>query len=366
MSSMQTRNKLIRAANRKSDFSALRIGVIYTTSDLTAEGREYEQVADGELREVAEAVRAALEEGGYLAELVDLDPDRIGDLTRFDHLFNLAETIYGYPLAEYEIAAQIEDLGIPFTGAGSVALRLCGNKAITKDRLVKCGVPTPPYEVYDYDTPIVSQLRYPLFVKPVHEDGSIGITDESVVKTPAELAARVNYIHLNYFQAALVEEYIDGRDISISVLGNGDEVEAFPPSECAYPAGESIRFLTFATKWLEESCGYQTAFMRCPSELGLAVESEMKRVAVRAYRIMGCRDYARVDFRLLDDVPYVLEVNPNPCINPHGSGFINATGAKGYDYIETVNRILECSINRRKLKFTENKAILRSNVWKSA
>jgi D-alanine-D-alanine ligase len=365
MSSLRTRNRIIRAAIGQHDLSPLRIGVIYASSNIASEGRELEKVADNEDIEIAQAVKLALEEKGFQAELVNIDPNRLHDLVHFDHIFNLAESMVGFPLKANEVTERLENLNISFTGAGSASLKACEDKAATKKKLQKYGIPTPPYELVEFNAPIFGRLSYPLFVKPVHEDGSIGITEDSIVYTHSELVSQVKRIHSTYLQPALVEEFIDGRDISISILGNGSEAVAFPPSECAYPEGMQTRFLTFATKWIAESIGYQIAYMRNPSELDSTVENNLKQLALQAYRIMGCRDYARIDFRLDGEKPYILEVNPNPCIHPHGSGFVNATASYGYNYTETIHRIVECSLKRRNRNFSEVHAITGSHLWKS-
>jgi D-alanine-D-alanine ligase len=365
MSSLRTRKNLIKSVFEHQTPTSLRLGVIYCTADNSVEGRELEKVADNEDGEIALAVKNALEEKGFRAELVNLDPNRVRDLAYFDHIFNLAESMVGFPLTADEVTERLENLNISFTGAGSASLKFCENKAATKKKLRKYGIPTPPYELVEFNAPIIGRLNYPLFVKPVHEDGSIGITEDSIVYTPSELASQIKRIHSTYSQPALVEEFIDGRDISISILGNGSEAVAFPPSECAYPEGMQTRFLTFATKWIAESIGYQIAYMRNPSELEPTIENSLKQLALQAYRIMGCRDYARVDFRLDGDKPYVLEVNPNPCINPNGSGFINATASAGYSFAGTIHRIVECSLKRRNRNFIEVNAVAGSHLWKS-
>lgn len=325
------------------------IGVTYCTSEETAAGREDEKLADCEVIETAHAVKAALDHhvsSGLRVELVDLRTACLADLSRYDWIFNLAESIYGFPYPEYEIAGMMESLGINFTGSGSFTLKACLDKAVTKAELVKFNLLTPAYAVYQPGDRPNANRRYPLIVKPVHEDGSIGITAESVAHNPAELAARVAYIHRFYAQGALVEEYIEGRDITASILGNGSEVTAMPLSECTYPENNGQRFLTFDAKWKSETPAFQTTIARCPCELEPAVEAQIKAIALRAYAIMGCRDYARVDFRLAGSTPYLLEINPNPCISPDDSGYVRSGKANGFAYDELIKNILDSSIHR--------------------
>ncbi len=323
------------------------IGVVYCTSHFSAAGREFEKLADCEIVAVAHAVQNALKQGGFEAQLVDLDPEKIGDLQRFDWVFNLAETIYGYPLADHEIASVMEKNNVHFTGAGSTALRLCIDKAATKYFLLANGIDTPAFEVFQPKGPIHNLLEFPLFVKPVGEDGSFGIDEDSVVRNEVELKNQVRKIQRMYKQAALVEQYIEGRDITASIIGNGEQAMVLPLSEIIYEGNSSSRFLTFDAKWMAESIEFQEAKATCPCSLPPDADGIIKEIALRAYRALGCRDYARVDFRLKRDRPFVLEVNPNPCINPEDSGFVRAVAAAGLSYNKMILAILSAAVRDR-------------------
>ena len=320
------------------------IGIIYCTSSLSSTGREFEKVADCEVIEVAHAVKAALEEKGYRAELVDLDPARIGDLRKFDWVFNLAEPIDCFSMSENQIAQEMEKLSIHFTGAGSNTLKDCLDKSITKAKLYNNGIPTPVYDEFQAGDPIITKCKFPMMVKPVHEDGSIGISKDSVVVDGAGLAVQVEKIHSLYHQAALVEEYIDGREIDVAILGNGDEAIVLPLSEITYPDQPGPKILTFAGKWFTESIDFQVTIAKCPCDLDPEVEARIKEIALKSFHVLHCRDYARVDFRLKGNTPYVLEVNPNPCINPNGAGFVRSANVAGLTYTDLINHILESSV----------------------
>jgi D-alanine-D-alanine ligase len=320
------------------------IGIIYCTSSLSSTGREFEKVADCEVIEVAHAVKDALEEKGLNAELVDLDPARIGDLRKYDWVFNLAEPIDCFSMSENQIAEEMEKLSIHFTGAGSNTLKDCLDKSITKAKLFNNGIPTPVYDEFQPGDRIITKFKFPMMVKPVHEDGSIGISNESVVENGAGLAVQVEKIHSLYHQAALVEEYIDGREINAAILGSGDEAIVLPLSEITYPDQPGPKILTFAGKWFSESKDFQASVAKCPCDLDPEVEARIKDIALKSFHILDCRDYARVDFRLKENIPYVLEVNPNPCINPHGAGFVRSANVAGLTYTELIYRILESSV----------------------
>ena len=342
-----------KAGLPKALYSINRVAIIYCATLATAPGREIEKWADCEVSKVAQAVKAVLDSYGCEAEVVNLDPTRIGELVKFDWVFNLAESIYGYPLADYEIAEQMERYGIGFTGSGSKSLKTCLDKALTKCELLRNGIGTPAYELFQPGSSIYNHLEYPLIVKPLHEDGSIGITNDSIVRNDAELVRTVERVHRLYQQAALVEEFIEGRDISASIIGNGDDAVVLPLSEITYPEQAGPKFQTFKSKWIGDTDDYQNSAAICPSILKPEVEILIKDIALKAYQIMGCRDYARVDFRLRDETPFVLEVNPNPYIDPDDSGFVRSSKAGGFPYNSMVWKILKDSL-RDRLQFQIN------------
>jgi D-alanine-D-alanine ligase len=194
-----------------------------------------------------------------------------------------------------------------------------------------------------------SSLPYPVIVKPVHEDGCVGISVDSQVRTPEHLKLQIRKIHDIYQQAALVEEFIDGRDITASIIGNIDEARLLPLSEITYSDRDGPGHLTFDANWVAGSNEYQDSRSRVIEQLDTSLEDRIRKLALSAYQVMGCRGYARVDFRLRGNVPYVLEVNPNPCINPDGAGFVKAARAAGYSYPDLVKSILEMSISYHQL-----------------
>lgn len=327
-----------------------RVGIVYCAANTFVEGREQEKLADCEVIEVAEAIQGVLDNSRIPSEIIRINPQRMDELCRFDWVFNLAETVCGFPLKDFQVAEALEKLGIHFTGAGSWSLKSCRDKAFTKSLLASHGIQTPDFEVFDFHDPIHTLLRYPLFVKPLYEDGSIGITKDSMVNDLLELAIAVEDIHRVYQQPALVEEFIVGKDITASILGNGADAVVMPLSEIVYPNQNGTGFLSFEAKWLPESCEYSGSISRSPCvDLDSKAEAGMIEFGKRAFQLLQCRDYARVDFRLKGNEPYVLEVNPNPCINPHGSGFILAGNAAGMDFAEIILRILACAIQDQSL-----------------
>lgn len=323
------------------------IGVIYCSPSNAVAGREIEMLADGEVIEIAEAVKAALGKHGYRVDLVNLDGYAVEDLRQYDWVFNLAESVCGFCYSDYQVVEMLENLGIGFTGSGSITLRNCLHKAQTKAELRRHGIWTPDYEVFSPGVEIRTQLTFPLFVKPVHEDGSIGIAVNSIVQDVDELKWKVEDIHRVYQQDALVERYIDGRDIGASVLGNNGEALVLPLSECVYLPQVTHKILTYESKWVVESAAYQTSRTACPCSLDPETEELIRRTALNACQVLDCHEYTRVDFRLYGKIPFLLEVNPSPSINPHGSGFVESAKEAGLGFEDLVIRILDDSIRRR-------------------
>jgi D-alanine-D-alanine ligase len=324
------------------------IGVIYSSTSLVPQGREIEDLADSEILDTAVAVKSALEKKGHQVDLVTFETSQVEGFSKYEWIFNLAETIRGFPLAEYEVALRMEALGIPFTGSGSEALLTCVHKSSAKTKIQKYGIRTPQFQKVNPGEKIKTNLEFPLIVKPDHEDGSIGIKDDSVVQSIPELTRKIFEIHQVYEQAALVEEFIDGRDITASLLGNGNDLIVFPLSEIIFSEDYvGPKILTFEEKWVAESQAYQKSVSQCPISLEESSQSEIKTIAKKLFNIFECRDYAIVDFRLKGDIPYVIEVNPNPCINPINSGFITAGAVYGFNYDEIINQILYHSMLRR-------------------
>ena len=325
----------------------MNIAIIYNLSEGLRKGTEQDKLADVEVLDTAQAVRRALIRHGNEVSTVNVCKNGLADLKSFDAIFNLAESTLGSDATEDAIAQKLEALAIPFTGSNAEALRRCADKELTKQLLIGAGIPTPNFQVFRGQTEIRTEMAYPLIVKPVHEDGSIGITEDSIVCDRAGLERKVAEILRVYREPALVEEYIDGREINAAVLGNGIRASVLPLSEIVFTmsAGQP-RIVSFNAKWRDDTDAYKNTNNSCPAALDAETTAAISELAARACRIMGCRDYARVDIRVKETQLYVLEVNPNPCINPVGAGFIVSAQAAGFSYDDVVNTVMQTALAR--------------------
>lgn len=246
-------------------------------------------------------------------------------------VFNWCEELPGMPHSEYLVAEILEELGFTFTGAGARALRLDQDKRQVKRILKRSGVPTPTWQVFEAGDPVVWE-RYPAIVKPALEHGGYGITRESVAQSPDELARRVRYVTLEMQQPAVVEDFIDGREFHVGVVGN-HTLHVLPAAEIDYSQFDDIhdRLCTYESNFDEDSLAFRLTLPKIPVQMADDLLSQMNEVVLAAYRATGCRDYARMDLRLQDGVFYVLDVNHNADISSDNS-LIKAAGLVGLSY----------------------------------
>lgn len=304
--------------------------------------------------EEKEDIARALQALGYKTAIHNVD----GDISRFvkflkeeepDLVYNLCESVNHESINEMHAASIYELLGIPYTGSDPLTLGTALNKVRVKEILAFHGLPTPKYQLVKSPIRISLEdhLEFPLIVKPCREDASIGIEASSVVSSMTELRKRIRYIFAHFDQPALIEEYIDGRELNVAMLGNRRPI-VFPISEIDMSTlpSEYPRIVSYNAKWMKGSDEYTNTKGVCPACLPAGLEGRIKEMALEAYRIIGCRDYARVDFRLSKDhQPYLLEVNPNPDISDN-AGFACSAKSYGLTFEELIGKIVECAMER--------------------
>jgi len=263
-----------------------------------------------------------------------------------DFVFNIAEGWYG-PHREAQVPAILESLRIPFTGSSSTTLALALDKALTKQVLACEGIPTPPWQLFTSSgAPLNPALRFPLIVKPNYEGSSKGILLEGVVRSEAELRAQVARVIARYRQDALVEEFIDGGELTVGVLGE----EALPVLEIDFGscAASGEYFYSWRMKEFQgDAARHLNPHFHCPARLDGATTRLVQDLAMRAHRALGCREFSRTDIRLgAGGRPFVLEVNPLPGFSPLESNFPIMARAAGLSYQELIQRIVALAMVR--------------------
>lgn len=264
-------------------------------------------------------------------------------------IFNLCEAAFGKSSFEMHVAALLELYGLNYTGSGPLTLGLSLDKGLTKDILSSRDIMTPQYCILNGPPKKLRRnMNFPLIVKPLREDASIGIDSGAVVHTMKEFRKRVEFIIDKFRQPAIAEEYVDGREFNVAVIGNGRGARALPPAELTFvdfPPGVP-KICSYEAKWVTASPLYEKTVPVCPAEALPELEAELKETALKAYDIMGCRDYARVDMRLGEDGNLkVLEVNPNPDISEE-AGLARASLAAGMDYQRFISGIVNIASER--------------------
>jgi len=294
-----------------------------------------------------EAITKALSSLGhkvFLLEADDLFVERLKEISP-DIVFNIAEGIRGES-RESHVPAILEWLGIPYTGSGPLTMAVTLDKPITKRIFISEGIPTPKYVVISNPKEIqnVKGLDFPIIVKPSHEGSSMGLDSKSIVYSDKELNEQIEKVITIYHQPALVEEFIDGRELTVGILGN-DPPEVLPIKELDFSSIPD-ELGKFASGVIKAKYWYLVKHY-CPAHLSDSLYREVCNISLKVYRVLRCRDLARIDIRLSKDgIPYVLEVNPLPDLDPKEGNFPDMARVKSIAYEELIASILQAGISR--------------------
>ncbi len=331
---------------------SLKITVLVDASTIPAGDTEFREPKGKMITEyhVVEALRHL----GHCVSVIgvfDNIESIIGDLKEIqpDLVFNLTEQYYGERCWDKNITAVLELLRIPYTGTGTTGLMLCRDKRLCKELLGvhKIRVPNFVSLPWNRTVRISKKTHYPLVVKPTFADGSEGISNASLVFTEEALRERADFIHARWEQDAIAEEYIEGRELYVTVLGN-KRLKVFPARECLFDANNENGpcLATYRVKWNDayrERWGIHFGF----AELDTETHRQVARICKRAYRALHIRDYARIALRLLADGKiYILEANPNPDL-AYGEEVAEAAERAGCNYEGLLTQIINQASKRK-------------------
>lgn len=304
--------------------------------------------------ETVNAIISALKNKGHHVDLIDVEkPNQLFAYfrkNRVDMVFNISEGKYGR-FRESEIPALLDHLNIPYTGSDSVSLALAMNKALTKKILRAERIPTPDFQLFvSGEEKINPALKFPLIVKPNYEGSAKGISVSSVVNDEESLYNKVNEVLRAYKQPVLAEEFIKGRELTVGILENAKTV-ILPILEIDFSACKESGEYFYSWRMKEyqgnKELGLVPRFY-CPARLDRATEVRVKEIALRTHYAIGCMDISRTDIRLnQDNIPYVLEINPLPGLNPRESNFPLMAYAAGMGYEDLIEAILASASRRR-------------------
>jgi D-alanine-D-alanine ligase len=329
-----------------------KIAIIYNAPNPDLYGTAVEKKASLTINDSVEAVYQALTESEYPVVLTPLLPPLEAakeSLKRMetDLVFNLFEGFDDCPETEPAIANFLSELGLTYTGCPGTALSFGLDKINTKAHLTAMGAETPRYQLLGPKTTSLFYLSYPCIVKPYAEDGSNGISEESVVHDFASLEKQVATVSRLFGKRALVEEFIDGREFNATVLGTSPP-RALPVSEIIYSLPPGLpRILTFSAKWDPQSMYFRGTKAICPAEIDAELQERITQTALLAFRLLGSRGYARVDFRLdSKEKLKIIELNPNPDISPDAGAVLQAKTA-GLSYNQFIEQIVQLALFKK-------------------
>jgi len=330
------------------------------------EGMAGDQWDDLDSENTVNALVNAIRSGGNHCEFLE------GDVTLYDTLrkyqpdicFNICEGHFG-DAREAQVPALLEMMRIPYTGSKVLALALALDKPMTKRILTYHDLPTPPFQTVErVDEPLSEDMVFPLFVKPSREGTGMGVSGRSIVRNDAELREQVAYILERYKQPALVEHYIDGREVTVGIVGNliGPVARRLPENDEAPRIQAGLRFfppMEVNLKPFEDTDVVYSNRLKvaladkldylCPAPIDDDMVEELNWLTAAVFRVTGGLDVSRVDFRLdaSDNwKPYILEINPLPGLSPGISDLVIEAAAEGVDHTYLVNMILDTALER--------------------
>lgn len=330
------------------------------------EGMPADQWDDLDSEKTVNALVEAIRSGGHECEFLEGDVTLIDTVRKYkpDICFNICEGHFG-DAREAQVPALLEMLRIPYTGSKVLTLALALDKPMTKRVLTYHELPTPAFQVFERpDEPLSADMTFPMFVKPSREGTGMGVSAKSIVHNEAELREQVAYIIERYNQTALVERYIEGREVTVGLVGNLARPAArrLPDDEDAARIQEGLLFLppmeVDLTPYLETDVVYANRLKvaladqlnyLCPAPLPEELVADLNWLTAAVFRVTGALDVSRVDFRL--DAhdnwkPYILEINPLPGLSPGISDLVIEAAAMGIEHAELVNMILNTALKR--------------------
>ena len=307
-----------------------------------------------------QAITTALEKEGFSVTAVNLENslDKLESILKHNPphvIFNLVEFFHDSHMLEFAVAGMYDLYDVAYTGCTPFTLNMCVRKGMAKQLLLANGVLTPRFHLLQ--EPKINKrhgLKYPLIVKPAREDASSGVDKDSVVYTYDDLKALLEKVFAEYQPPILVEEYIEGRELHVSILGN-DPPRMLPVIEFDFSKlpDDYPNIITYDAKWNPLNEVFHRISSVCPAKLTKIQLKKIEQACIKAYQIMECRDYARLDVRLgKHNKVYVLEVNPNPDLT-EGVSYMESAEKAGMTFSETLGRIIDYAYQRKIKRLAE-------------
>jgi D-alanine-D-alanine ligase len=324
-----------------------------TTHTHTQVSTGVDAFAEWDTIETIHAVRDALSLR-HSVSLIEADNDAFQKLRTNppEIVFNIAEGRYGVS-REAQIPAMLDMLNIPYTGSDPLTLGICLDKSRAKEILSYYHIPTARFTVVSTLTELAAlEFPVPAMVKPLFEGSSKGIFDKSLVHTDKDLKEQIRTVIEQYEQPALVEEFLPGREFTVAMLGNGDDLRVLPIVEIKFdslPSGVNPIY-SYEAKWIWDQSSNPLEIFECPAKIEKNLENEIAQICRKTYGVLRCKDWSRIDVRLdKNGRPNIIEINPLPGILPNpedNSCFPKAARMAGLGYKEMLNSVLDSAVKR--------------------
>lgn len=329
-------------------------------------GRPLDAIAELDSKETIQAEKKAFEEAGHNVILIEADENAFQRLkklrNKIDIVFNVAEGVHG-EARRSQIPAMLEMLNIPYAGSDALTQALCLDKSMAKRIMIVHGITTPRFQVVEsINEKIDKKLKYPLILKLVHEGSQMGLDKDSVVENMHELIKKLKHLIKTYKEPVLVEEFIEGREFTIPVIGNPGFT--LPIIEVVFEGGDKKTDLwvpddpviPLIKKWGRRIKFNQTSRSICPANIPEKMAEKLRSAVLNAYRALDCKDFCRIDMIYRGGTPYILELNPTPGIDPT-YWFPKSAYAAGMTYSQLLDKIIGVAAERYRLKNRRNAKI---------
>lgn len=314
-----------------------------------------DEFAEWDDAETIDAITSALQKNSHEVIHIEADENAFKKLSdiRPDIVFNIAEG-YGGASRESYIPMMLEMLGIPYTASDPVTIGICHDKSRCKEILSYYNIPTPPFFITD--SPLNGEaVNFPRFVKPVHEGSSKGIYNSSLVNCKKELNKEILRIKTDYNQPSIIEQFLDGPEFTVAIIGNGENARVLPIVEInlnEVPEGFN-KIYSYEVKWFFDTRENKLDIFSCPADISHELTKKIEKICLDAYKVLRIKDWARIDVRCDRELnPYIIEINPLPGILPDpddNSCLPKAARTAGIGYDELINTVLDFASRRYKL-----------------
>ncbi len=316
----------------------LKKGILSSAPDAEA---EYDSIS------TVHAIKRTISKLGYKVILLEADVNLCNKLKnrKVDFAFNIAEGLRGRA-REAQTPIILDMFGIPYSGSDATTLAIALDKALTKKIVASEGVATAEYFLFNKNSKVpYDKIQFPVIVKPNAEGSSKGIADVCVANNKDELQALLDKNFVLYDGEMLVERFLSGREFTVGLLGNGKKLKVFPPMEICYKKKTQDDFCVYSFGVKQNYKEYID--YKCPSDIDKKTENKIIKMSKKVFDILGCRDFARMDFRLdQTGKPYFIEINPLPGLAPHYSDFPMLAEFCGVSHKELVQSIFKIALDR--------------------